>query len=422
MHIRWSSVPGWIVGAVLLAVSQASLAVTKAEVAETYADIALAGYEDSLYTARNLSHAVDALLADPSEANLAAARAAWRAAREPYQQTEAFRFGNPEVDDWEGKVNAWPLDEGLIDYVAGEYGTENEENPAYTANVIANPRLEIGGRTIDATVITPALIESLHELDGVEANVAGGYHAIEFLLWGQDLNGAGLGAGERPASDFDTAECTGGHCDRRGAYLKAAVELLIDDLKDIVAVWDEDGVARERILGDPDAALASMVTGMGSLSYGELAGDRMKLGLMLHDPEEEHDCFSDNTHWSHYYNVVGIRNVYTGRYRRIDGRRVNGPSLSDLVAAGDAGADAEVLVRINAAVLRFAALADKAESEESYDQLIAEGNTAGNALVMTAIESLVAQTKAIEGAAMALNLGKPMFEGSGSFDNPFAVE
>ena len=422
MHIRWSSVPGWIVGAVLLAVSQASLAVTKAGVAETYADIALAGYEDSLYTARNLSHAVDALLADPSEANLAAARAAWRAAREPYQQTEVFRFGNPEVDDWEGKVNAWPLDEGLIDYVAGEYGAENEENPAYTANVIANPRLEIGGRTIDATVITPALIESLHELDGGEANVAGGYHAIEFLLWGQDLNGTGPGAGERPASDFDTAECTGGHCDRRGAYLKAAIALLIDDLKDMVAVWGEGGVARKRILGDPDAALASMVTGMGSLSYGELAGERMKLGLMLHDPEEEHDCFSDNTHWSHYYDVIGIRNVYTGRYRRIDGRRVSGPSLSDLVAARDAGADAEVLARTNAVVLRFAALADKAESEESYDQLIAEGNTAGNALVMAAIESLIAQTKAIEGAAAVLNLGKPMFEGSDSLDNPSVVE
>lgn len=404
MHIRWSSVPGWIVGAVLLAVSQASLAVTKAGVAETYADIALAGYEDSLYTARNLSHAVDALLADPSEANLAAARAAWRAAREPYQQTEVFRFGNPEVDDWEGKVNAWPLDEGLIDYVAGEYGAENEENPAYTANVIANPRLEIGGRTIDATVITPEVIESLHELDGVEANVAGGYHAIEFLLWGQDLNRAEPGAGKRPAGDFDTADCTGGHCDRRGAYLKAAVELLIDDLKEMIA------------------ALASMITGMGSLSYGELAGERMKLGLMLHDPEEEHDCFSDNTHWSHYYDVIGIRNVYTGRYRRIDGRRVSGPSLSDLVAARDAGADAEVLARTNAVVLRFAALADKAESEESYDQLIAEGNTAGNALVMAAIESLIAQTKAIEGAAAVLNLGKPMFEGSDSLDNPSVVE
>ena len=417
MHNRLLSVLGRIVGVALLAVSQASLAVTKVGVAETYADIALAGYEDSLYTARNLSYAVDALLNDPSEANLAAARAAWRAAREPYQQTEVFRFGNPGVDDWEGKVNAWPLDEGLIDYVAGEYGAENEENPAYTANVIANPRIRVGARTIDASVITPAVIESLHELDGVEANVAAGYHAIEFLLWGQDLNGTEPGAGDRPASDFDITDCTGGHCDRRGAYLKAAVALLIEDLNDMVTAWGEGGDARERILGDPKAALASMITGMGSLSYGELAGERMKLGLMLHDPEEEQDCFSDNTHWSHYYDVIGIRNVYTGRYRRVDGRRVTGPSLSDLVAAKDAGVDAEVRARINAAVLRFAALVDKAESEASYDQLIAEGNVAGNALVMTAIEALIAQAKAIEDAAAALNLGRLAFEGSDSLDN-----
>ena len=66
------------------------------------------------------------------------------------------------------------------------------------------------------------------------------------------------------------------------------------------------------------------MTGLGSLSYGELAGERMKLGLMIHDPEEEHDCFSDNTHASHFFDALGIRNVYLGTYRRVDrlaGRR-----------------------------------------------------------------------------------------------------
>ena len=81
-------------------------------------------------------------------------------------------------------------------------------------------------------MITPALLEgTLHEADGVESNVATGYHAIEFLLWGQDLNGHGDGAGNRPASDFATgAACTGGNCDRRGAYLRAATELLVSHL------------------------------------------------------------------------------------------------------------------------------------------------------------------------------------------------
>ena len=153
-------------------------------------------YEDSLLGARDLQAAVDALLAAPSAATQQAAKDAWRAARVPYQQSEAYRFGNPIVDDWEGKVNAWPLDEGLIDYVAGAYGDESDENAFYVANVIANPTLTSGGATIDASTIDTELIRSLHEIDEVEANVATGYHAIEFLLWGQDLNGTGPGAGD----------------------------------------------------------------------------------------------------------------------------------------------------------------------------------------------------------------------------------
>lgn len=243
----------------------------------------------------------------------------------PYQQTEAYRFGNPIVDEWEGRVNAWPLDEGLIDYVELDaIGGNPDEDPLFEANVIANTQIQIGAQAVDASTIDKALIsEKLQEADGIEANVASGYHAIEFLLWGQDHNGTGPGAGDRPATDFDPAKCTGGNCDRRAAYLKAATELLVDDLTWMRDQWGEDGAAR-RTLTDagPRQGLAAILTGLGSLSYGELAGERMKLGLLLHDPEEEHDCFSDNTHNSHFYDVVGIRNVYLGRYRRLDGAEV----------------------------------------------------------------------------------------------------
>src|SRR5690606_29119095 len=113
----------------------------EADVLTSYADIALAGYEDALATAKALDAAIDALIATPSEATLAAAKTAWIAARVPYQQTEAFRFGNPIVDEWEGRVNAWPLDEGLIDYVDASYGSESDSNGLYVANVIANPKI-----------------------------------------------------------------------------------------------------------------------------------------------------------------------------------------------------------------------------------------------------------------------------------------
>ncbi|MCB2100553.1 MAG: peptidase [Rhodobacterales bacterium] len=387
----------------------------------TYADIAQALYGDSLAAARDLKAAVDRLVADPTEGNLARARAAWRAARVPYQQTEVYRFGNAVVDDWEGKVNAWPLDEGLIDYVdAGAYGTENDENAYFAANVIANATLRIGGQTIDATTIDKALIQSLHEVGDVEANVATGYHAVEFLLWGQDLNGTGPGAGARPATDFDAAHCTGGHCDRRAAYLVAVTDLLIDDLAWMAAQWDAQGPARQGLVGgDPQAGLTVVLTGMGSLSYGELAGERMKLGLMLHDPEEEHDCFSDNTVYSHYYDVVGMRNVLAGAYRRTDGRLVKGPGLTDVLGA-EAGR--RLTAAVDATIDRMRAMVDRNERVEAYDQMIGDGNAEGNAVVQAAIDALLVQTKAIEGAVRDLGLTAIAFEGSDSLDAPEKVQ
>ncbi|WP_134725725.1 imelysin family protein [Paracoccus luteus] len=392
------------------------------QVVAHYADIAAAAYGDSLTAARDLRAAVDRLVADPSDATLTAARTAWTAARAPYQQTEAFRFGNPIVDDWEGRVNAWPLDEGLIDYVAA--GTPSaEDNELSNLNVIANPTLALNGGQVNAAQITPALIaEQLHEAGGIEANVASGYHAIEFLLWGQDLNGTGPGAGNRPFTDYVRGDaCTGGNCDRRAAYLVAATDLLVSDLEEMAANWDADGAARKAVTDDPQAGLMAMLTGMGSLSYGEQAGERMKLGLMLNDPEEEHDCFSDQTHLSHYFDGLGIQNVYLGRYARLDGTELTGPSLSQLVAGKDAAVDQALRADLEATMTALGALRDKAEGGMAYDQMLAPGNAEGEAAITAGIDGLVRQTKSIERAVGALGLNAIAFEGSDSLDDPDAV-
>ena len=391
-------------------------------IVDTYADIALATYQDSLTTAQTLEKAIDAFLSQPTEESLQAAKDAWIAARVPYQQSEVYRFGNTIVDDWEGRVNAWPLDEGLIDYVAASYGTESDENELYTANVIANPAITIGGQQIDATEITPDLLSgSLHEAGEVEANVATGYHAIEFLLWGQDLNGTGPGAGARPYTDFSLDACTNGNCDRRRAYLEAATRLLVTDLEEMVGNWTTTGKARATLDGNLKAALTTILIGMGSLSYGELAGERMKLGLLLNDPEEEHDCFSDNTHNSHLYDAIGIQNVYLGSYKRTDGSVVSGPSMSELIAERDAALDAELKSKLAATVTAMRMMADRADTVEAYDQMIGEANPQGAAVVQAAIDALVDQTRSIERAIALLNLGSVELEGSDSLDNPDAV-
>ena len=390
------------------------------EVLETYVDIAQAVYTDALYEARELDTAIDALIDAPSEDALAAARLAWLDARVPYQQSEVFRFGNPIVDDWEGRVNAWPLDEGLIDYVDASYGTDSDDNEFYTANVVANETLDVGGRAIDASELTAELLaDELQEAGGIESNVATGYHAIEFLLWGQDLNGAGPGAGTRPATDYDVENCTNGHCERRGEFLSAASRLLVDDLEEMVTNWKPGGMARGALVDvGATGGLKAMLTGMGSLSYGELAGERMQLGLMLHDPEEEHDCFSDNTAMSHYLDGLGIRNIWQGRYERTDGSAVEGPSLRELVAAKDADLADELSGELDASVEALTAMVDSQHDGRAYDQLIAEGDEAGNALVQDAIDALIAQTRNIERVVAALELGGVELEGSDSLDEP----
>ena len=390
--------------------TQASGAVDEAAaqaVVKHYAEMVYAVYSDSLSTAKTLQTAVDAFLAKPDADTLAAARTAWVAARVPYLQSEVFRFGNTIIDDWEGQVNAWPLDEGLIDYVDKSY-EHALGNPGATANIIANTEIQVGEDKIDVKDITPEKLASLNELGGSEANVATGYHAIEFLLWGQDLNGTGPGAGNRPASDYLQGEgATGGHNERRRAYLKAVTQLLVNDLEEMVGNW-KPAVAdnyRATLEAEPVAnGLRKMLFGMGSLSLGELAGERMKVSLEANSPEDEQDCFSDNTHYSHFYDAKGIRNVYLGEYTRTDGTKLSGPSLSSLVAKVDPATDNTLKADLEATEAKIQVMVDHALKGEHYDQLIAADNAAGNQIVRDAIAALVKQTGAIEQAAGKLGI------------------
>ena len=395
------------------AAAVAGSAPTRSAVIATYVAIAQASYGDALTTARTLATAIDALLSAPSERTLAAAREAWRAARIPYLQTEAYRFGNAAVDEWEPRVNSWPLDEGLIDYVAESYGDESDNNFFYTANVIANPLIDIGGISVDAGTITPELLaETLHAIDGVDANVATGYHAIEFLLWGQDLHGTALGAGERPWTDYSLDSCSNGNCDRRRAYLAAATQLLVSDLEEMAQGWQSGGEAYEQLMAKGDnGGLATILTGMGSLAYGELAGERIRLGLLLHDPEEEQDCFSDNTLWSHYYDVQSIHNVYRGRYTRTDGTVVQGPGLEALLQATAAAEHAEMSAKVETTEAAMQALVDQ---DDPFDVLIAPGNAEGEALINAVVTALMDETRTIEKIINVLDLQNVSIEGSDS--------
>lgn len=385
--------------------------VTPNTVVAHYADLALTNYQDALTTAEALDRAVDALLENPSEQSLTNAKQAWLAARVPYQQSEVFRFGNAVVDDWEGQLNAWPLDEGLIDYVQTTNYQYELGNEGATANLIANNRLTVGGEALTVNTFTPQMLADLNEIGGSEANVATGYHAIEFLLWGQDLNGFNPGNGNRPATDYAQGnECTNGNCDRRRAYLDAATDLLVEDLEWMTGQWSTDVSDNYRaslLAEDASTGLQKMLFGMGSLSLGELAGERMKVALEANSPEDEHDCFSDNTHNSHFYNGQGVVNVYTGTYRSSNGDLLQGPSLSDLVAAENAELDATLRQQLKESMTALGAIKAAAEAPVNpmaFDQMIEPGNRAGSTLINTAIQNLVAQTYSIEQVALLVGV------------------
>lgn len=352
------------------------MAQLKAAVVAHYADMVYAGYQDAYAAALTLQAALAAFVADPNETTHQAAKAAWLAAREPYGQTEAFRFYGGPIDGAggpEGLINAWPLDEAYIDYVEG----------APAAGIINN--------TADYPQIGPELLESLNE-SGAEENISVGYHAIEFLLWGQDLSADGQG--NRPFTDYTTAP----NAERRGQYLLAAGELLAGHLGQLVAAWapGSDNYRAAFLAQEPNVALRQMLTGIGVLSKSELSGERLFVAYDNQNQEDEHSCFSDNTHRDIINNAQGIDNVLRGQYTRPDGTVISGPSLLSLLTAQDPALSAQV------GALADTALAAVGQIHVPFDQAIvtAEHRPA----VLAAVNALQDLGDALAQAAGVLGL------------------
>lgn len=316
---------------------------------ENYATIVLASYEDSLTTAQTMQTAIDLLIADPTTDNLQAAKDAWLAARLPYGQTEVYRFYGGPIDGEDGPeayINSWPMDEVYIDYVEG----------APDAGIINDA---VTYPDIDAT-----LLESLNQ-KGAEENVATGYHAIEFLLWGQDLSDDGPGM--RPYTDYTTAP----NAERRAAYLKTVTDLLVSQLETLVQAWSDtpDSYRQQFLALPPQEALTLIVTGVGSLAGSELPGERMYTAYDNQDQEDEHSCFSDNTHTDIEMNFRGIENVFDGRYTRVDGTVISGAGLRDVIAAADADKAeqmAELITEAHTAIAEIHTPFDQAIVQSEY--------------------------------------------------------
>lgn len=360
-------------------VTEAKKDVTPVDVVTNYSNIVHATYEDSAKLAKALQDKVNAFVANPTDAGLAEAKAAWLAAREPYGQSEVFRFysGPIDSDDGpEGMINAWPLDEAYIDGVKGKP----------TAGIINNKKI-----TLD--------IETLKKANerGGEANVSTGYHAIEFLLWGQDFNEAGTGA--RPLKDFTDAP----NAERRREYLKLTAALLVEQLDGLTKEWVPNAENfRAKFEKDPES-LRKIMVGMGALSRAELAGERMEVALASKDQEDEHSCFSDNTHRDIITNAQGIQNVWLGHYKRVDGSSVSGASLQALVAKANPAAAEKMTADLSKTVELTQTITGP------FDQALIKPE--GRQQIEAAISALKQQAASLVEAAKAVGVDKLNTEG-----------
>lgn len=283
-----------------------------------YSNLVYDTYTEVLNRSIELQSAINEFIQDPDSIKMQVAKNKWIYAREKYAQTEVFRFYDGPIDNGssgvEDLLNAWPLDEVYVDYVEGN------NNSGIINNIINYPE------------ITKDLLISMNQ-NGGEENISTGFHAIEFLLWGQDLNSNG--PGKRSFKDY---LANAKNADRRKSYLKISIDLIIEQLSYLKQQWEIDKLDNYRTLfiqSAPNIALQKILTGMATLSKVEMAGERMFTAYDNADQEDEQSCFSDNTKADLVNNLAGIKNVFYGEYKESDSAKYNITSIGELVKNKD---------------------------------------------------------------------------------------
>ncbi|MCU0867271.1 MAG: iron-regulated protein [Planctomycetes bacterium] len=330
--------------------------------------------------AERLQRAVAAFLERPEQATMDAARAAWQQARVVYGQLEALRFHGGPIDAVEPLLNAWPVDEAYIDHVIGR--------PA--AGIVHD-------RTTFRVISAPVL-EHANERGG-ETNISVGWHAIEFLLWGQDLSAQG--PGNRPPTDFvlDAAPAA----DRRRAYLSTVTASQVQHLQKLAAAWAPAAPFPRQLLADPRDGLRRMLTGVMILTAFELAGERLAVAYETKDQEQEHSCFSDTTASDLLQNQRGIIAVLRGATAAPWPTH----SIAGLVAAQDPAIAEHLVTCLGASEAALRAI------PVPFDQAcLGDDDAPGRKAVRAAIEALERQAEAIAIAGRLLGFDLPVRPGN----------
>lgn len=353
-------------------------------VVKTYAANLRAAYADSVADALDFQTTVTSFLDAPSEPSLAAARSAWLVSREHYMATEGARFYGGPIDQedesghsHEAFLNSWPLDEAYIDYTSDQHGVVDESSGIVNRPDLLDPISESGLEQLNA--------------EGGDENISTGYHAVEFLLWGQALKP--VGPGERPASDY-SKRGPRQNAERRAAYLEIAVQGIVSNLTQVRDAWSEDAAYRVQFEAAPKASLAKMLTGLAKFSKGELGSQRIGAAYASKERHDQHDCFSSETLVDYERDARGIQAMYLGSYGKSDG-----PGLDELVRRKDPELDRDLQAKLQASVDAIAAIPKPFE-----DAIAGDDGTPGRRAIQRALDALTAQGDTFGLAAKVLGL------------------
>ncbi len=344
-----------------------------------YATLAWYLYSDSVKSAVQFNMAIYRFRKEPGAETFAAAKEAWVNARKMYGRTEVYRFSEGPIDNLELEIliNAWPIDESYIDY------TRDDPNSGIVNNPNWLPKISSLG------------LRKLNEAGG-EANISTGWHAVEFLLWGQDHFADG--PGRREWTDYTTSP----NADRRMDYLVASTELLRGHLVAVTEEWslsNYDNHTGDFFLKRPTTLIRQIMRGVTSLAGRELAAERMSLALRSKSQEDEHSCFSDTTHFDLIANVEGLEAILTGKYDPVFAPPVEGTGLLDLIGDADQPAADVVWEKFKAVKEKVSAI------EPPFDQtIIADENSPPFQKVKAAVEALWALVYALADANEVLEL------------------
>lgn len=362
----------------------------KSDIVQHYADIMEAQYSDSVTAALRLRDVIETFLKNPTANGLTAARNEWITSRQSYSQSEVGRFYDGPIEPLEEYINAWPIDLNYIDYTVGmpDSGIINQTNlyPQLTQNLLLGANQRQGEN------------ESEQE---AERAVSTGFHAIEFLLWGQDLYADT--PGRRAYTDYvKTANGPGRNAGRRREYLQLLTQLLADQLQAVADQWaanNPTNYCARFLSAPPDAALEKIITGAGNLSSSELAGERMLVPYTTKSQENEQCCFSDSTHLDLLRNEMGIQDVWLGSYTRTDGAILTGPGLITLLEQADPKLAAILQQQLETTIAAIRSI------PAPFDQaILGNDSTPGRLAVKKALDALQAQNTSIVHAAAVLHL------------------